>query len=116
MNITIVKRLRKVKDTLNISLTEISTTIGLSQSYLSDIFWGKANPNFEFFLQMGKKYRVSSDWIIHGNGKMFLEQSPLEPKEKFNAEKEIVKDVITSILSDEMLFNQALFKMKVKKK
>ncbi len=116
MNISIVKRLRKLKDVLNISLTEISSEIGLSQSYLSEIFWGKASPNFDFFYQMGKKYRVSSDWILHGDGNMFLDKAPVDPEEKFNAEKEILKDLLTEFLSDDGLLNQALFKMKVKKR
>jgi transcriptional regulator with XRE-family HTH domain len=116
MNTSIIKRLRKVKEVLNLSLTDLSSEIGLSQSYLSELFWGKASPNFDFFYQMGKKYRVSCDWILHGEGNMFLDKAPVDPQEKFNAEREILKDVLTEILSDDVLLNQALFKMKVKKR
>ncbi len=116
MNISILKRLRKVKDMLNISIKDLSSNIGLSQSYLSEIFWGKATPNLDFFLQMIKKYRVSSDWILNGEGEMFLEGSTIEPEEKFNAEKEVIKDMILELFSDETLFNQVLFRVRVKKK
>jgi transcriptional regulator with XRE-family HTH domain len=115
MDIRIVKRLRKAKDQLGKSLSDISAEVGLSKSYLSGIFWGKATPNMEFFIQFARKYRVNANWLLIGDGDMFLDGAGgAAAKEEYNAEREIVKDILVELLTDDELFKQALLKHKVK--
>lgn len=111
-----LKRLKKVKEKLNKSLTEISSDTGLSVGTLSNIFWGKSSPNYEFLRIFVKKYRVNLNWLLNGEGDMFLDGASVpDPKEKFVAEREVIKDIITDLLTDEMKFNQALLKLRLKK-
>jgi len=116
MDIRIIKRLRKVKEALDKPLNDISDEMGLSPSYLSGIFWGKATPNFEFFNQLGRLYHISSDWVLFGKGHMVMEGAVIsDDVKKLNIEREIVKGVVTSLLADDILFNEALLRNKFKK-
>jgi transcriptional regulator with XRE-family HTH domain len=116
MDISMLKRLKKIKEKLNKSLTDISSDTDLSIGTLSNVFWGKNFPNYEFLRIFVKKYRVNLNWLINGEGDMFLDGSTVpEPKEKFNTEREIIKDVITDLLTDEIKFNQAILKLRLKK-
>lgn len=116
MEISFVKRLRKIKDLLNKSLTDISNDSGLSVSFLSNIFWGKSNPNYEFFLYFAKHYHVNINWLLLGVGEMFLEDSEVpDSKEKFNTEREILKEVVVDLLTDDVLLNEALLRIRFKK-
>lgn len=116
MEISFVKRLRKLKDLLNKTLTDISNESGLSISFLSNIFWGKANPNYEFFLYFSNHYRVNINWLLLGEGEIFLNGSEApNSKEKFNTEREILKEVIVDLLTDDVLLNEALLRIRFKK-
>ncbi len=116
MEISFVKRLRKVKDLLNKSLTDISNDSGLSVSFLSNIFWGKSNPNYEFFLYFSKHYHVNINWLLLGEGEIFLDGVEVpDAKEKFNTERELIKEVVVDLLTDDVLLNEALLRLRVKK-
>jgi len=116
MDIRTIKRLQKFREHINKTLNDLSSEMGLSASYLSSIFWGKANPNLDFFYQLGKLYNVSIDWILFGIGDMFLKDGEI-PQElkKLNIERELVRDIVNSLLSDDVLFNEALLRKKLKK-
>jgi transcriptional regulator with XRE-family HTH domain len=116
MDIGFVTRMKILKATLNKTLTEISDEIGLSISYLSEIFSGKKPPNFEFFQMMVEKYHVSIDWIFTGNGDIFLDPKLMPDfDEKLNAEKELVTELITGIFKDKALFNEVIFRLRYPK-
>jgi len=116
MDIDFLLRLKRLKSALNKSFTEISGDIGLSTSYISEIFLGKKKPNFDFFKQIIEKYRVNIDWVFNGNGDMFIDSS-LNPssKEKFSAEMDLLKELLDLILNDKALFNELLFRLKYQK-
>jgi len=110
-------RLKKLKKVLNKSYTEMSKEINLSVSYLSEIFLGKKKPNFDFLKMLIDKYYVNIDWLFNGNGDMFIDKN-LNPTEfdKFTAEMDIIKEILSLILNDKALFNEILFRLKYQKK
>lgn len=66
------KRLRTIRQSLNLKQKEMCESLKISISYLSDIELAKRKPSPEFFLMISKKYNVSLDYLFRGIGEMFL--------------------------------------------
>jgi len=116
MDYGFLARLNMIKSSLKKSSKDISTEIGLSKSYISEIFSGKKDPNFEFMIGLSSKYKISLDWLVTGKGDMFFDENMTSSKdERFDDELRTIKEMITGIMSDKALFNEIIFRLKHKR-
>ena len=65
------RRLRTVREVLNLKQKKLAEVLGLSAGYVSDIEKGKTNPGFNFLLRLYREYHVSLDWLLFDEGEMF---------------------------------------------
>jgi transcriptional regulator with XRE-family HTH domain len=67
------KRLNEVLRTLGITMKEMSEALGFPVSFISELCSGKkATPSTAFLFNIAKVYRVSLDFLLMGEGEMFL--------------------------------------------
>lgn len=62
--------------------------IGISQSFLTDILYGRAKPSIESLSGIAKYYGISADWILMGEG-----EKERKTEDADRVEKVIRKDV-----------------------
>jgi len=75
------ERLTKVWRALGIDKKEMAEKAGLSSSYLTELCKGnKTNPGIEKVYKIAKRYRVSLDYLLLGEGEMFLPGKDIEEK------------------------------------
>ncbi len=72
LNVEIGKRLRGIRKQLKITQQEIASGIGISKSFYSNVENGLQQPSFDFLFKLCNKYKTSLDYIVFGNGSMFL--------------------------------------------
>jgi transcriptional regulator with XRE-family HTH domain len=68
------KHVRKVRDALNLKQKEFSQGLGISVQHLSDIERGKKKTCLDFFFKMVKVYNVNLNYLLLGDGEMFLQE------------------------------------------
>jgi transcriptional regulator with XRE-family HTH domain len=66
-------RLRELISALNISQTEFSVQVGVTQSYLSRVLSGKKSISWKMTIGISKSFpEVNQNWLTSGQGEMFL--------------------------------------------
>jgi len=85
------ERIKALRKHLNLSQKELAASLGMANSYLSEIEHGNAYPAFEFFHKISRMYNMDLNYLFHGTGEMFL------PREK-KPEKQVewLDDIRTS--------------------
>ncbi|ULG93603.1 helix-turn-helix transcriptional regulator [Leptospira interrogans] len=68
-------RIRALLKELGITQKEFAETVGISQGFVSEIINGKNVPSHETLTKMVLKYRVNMNWLLSGEGSMFLPSS-----------------------------------------
>lgn len=69
------QRITRVRKHKGMSQKEFSTTIGVSQSYLSEVESGKSKPSLELLSGIVNRFNdINADWLLTGRGAM---QNPL---------------------------------------
>lgn len=93
MEETVLQRIRKVIDYLNISDRKFAESIGLPQTTVSSMFKRGNDPNVNIIQAIVNAHTfISSDWLLTGKGEMFV------PKEKsFNTAAERFKMIRQSL-------------------
>ncbi|UCH92404.1 MAG: helix-turn-helix transcriptional regulator [Candidatus Aminicenantes bacterium] len=67
------KRLVELRKVLGIQQNEMADQVGMQSSYLCDLENGnKSNPGITQLYRISKKYGVSLDYLVLGEGEMFL--------------------------------------------
>ena len=69
------KHVREVRDALNLKQKEFSQGLGISVQHLSDIERGKKKTCLDFFFKMVKVYNVNLNYLLMGEGEMFLQET-----------------------------------------
>ncbi|MCB5254375.1 MAG: XRE family transcriptional regulator [Candidatus Cloacimonadaceae bacterium] len=67
------KRLRDLRNELNIRQSDIAQDIGINPSAISQMESGKINPSLESLLLLWKKHKVDLHWLLTGEGEMFCD-------------------------------------------
>ncbi|OFY98845.1 MAG: hypothetical protein A3K10_16585 [Bacteroidetes bacterium RIFCSPLOWO2_12_FULL_31_6] len=67
----IAKRLKEVRTVLKMNQTEFSSSIGIEQTYLSQLENGKIGVGNKILLTLIEKHNISIDWLLTGTGSMF---------------------------------------------
>jgi len=75
-------RLKRLRTTLNITLVDMSRLTGISLGYICVFERGKNLPNSKYLLYLIDNFKVNLNFIITGNGNMFLEGDDLRNQEK----------------------------------
>ena len=70
------ERIRKVRETLNISQREFAKRIFISQTLLGDIELGNRNVNDRTVQLISTEFKVSKEWLLSGRGDMFTSPPP----------------------------------------
>jgi transcriptional regulator with XRE-family HTH domain len=65
-------RVRIVREKLELSQEKFAIGLGVSRSYVMTIESGRAEPSFSFVTALRNTYQVNINWIITGEGGMFL--------------------------------------------
>jgi len=69
------KRIKEIRLSLNLIQEDFASSIGISNTYLSEIESGKKNPKVAFFYNLFQKYRISLDYLFFGCGPMKLNKN-----------------------------------------
>jgi transcriptional regulator with XRE-family HTH domain len=69
-----VVMIRKIK---NLSRQKFADSLKISVSYLRTVESGKSEPSYRFIKALTEAHRVNTNWIITGEGKMFLGEEHL---------------------------------------
>ena len=69
------KHVREVRDALNLKQEEFSQGLGICFQHLSDIERGKKGTGLDFFFKMLTVYNVNLNYLLLGEGEMFLYES-----------------------------------------
>jgi transcriptional regulator with XRE-family HTH domain len=64
-------RIRKVRETLNVSQRDFAKHIYISQTLLGDIELGNRNVNDRTIQLIATEFNVNKDWLLTGKGEMF---------------------------------------------
>ena len=70
------ERIRKVRETLNVSQREFAKRIFISQTLLGDIELGNRNINDRTVQLISTEFKVSKEWLLNGRGDMFTSPPP----------------------------------------
>ena len=74
LDIDINKRIRELRDVLNISQESFGNSIGLSKSGISNIENGTRNVTEKHILLINTAFNVNEKWLRTGEGEMFIEK------------------------------------------
>ncbi|WP_061222156.1 helix-turn-helix domain-containing protein [Leptospira weilii] len=67
-------RIRVLLKALGVTQKEFADNVGISQGFVSEIINGKNVPSHETLARIAFKYRVNLNWLINGEGEMFIPQ------------------------------------------
>lgn len=72
-------RLQLAMKALKLRQQDIATAVGLTQSYVSHLIHEKYEVNLTIALALQAKFQINPDWLLTGEGEMFLPgKSPLD--------------------------------------
>ncbi len=66
------RRVKHIRSQLKLTQKNFARGLGISDARLSDIESGKGSPTFPFFFNISAIYRVSADYLLAGEGDLFL--------------------------------------------
>ncbi len=64
-------RIKKLRDSLNLTLAAFGAKIGITMAAVSNIEKGRSNPSNQVVLAICREFRVSEEWLRTGQGEMF---------------------------------------------
>ena len=107
-------RLRELRKSLKLSQLEFSASLNVTQSAISQIEKNIISPSFDILTKISNTYFINLNWLITGEGSMFLsdqknenlnKSSSLESKEVSELQKKI-SDLEKEIKAIEFLNNK----------
>lgn len=66
--------IEKLLNSLGLNQREFAEKLGLSQSNISEWKKGRSSPTFKILKDMNKLFGISVDWLLTGEGEMFLDK------------------------------------------
>lgn len=87
------QKLQIVRKKLNLSQSEISTQIGISNRVYSSYERGERKPSLEFLRTISLTYNINLNWLIADNGEMYNTSgvTQIEDKQLFEEVKKSAK-------------------------
>lgn len=110
---TMYERIAEISKESGLNKTEFGQKIGISQSMVSLICLGKANPSDRTISDICRVFRVNEDWLRNGTGEKYRKKARAEELGEIFADLEVddtVKARFIRTLADfpEEYFAQAL--------
>jgi transcriptional regulator with XRE-family HTH domain len=65
-------RIIKVRKALGMNKKEFALSLGKNSTYLTFVESGQRRPGITFFIHLGRRYKVSMDYMFRGKGDMFV--------------------------------------------
>ncbi len=97
-------RIKEIRQTLKLNQKDFANTIGISNSFLSEVEAGRTKVGQDFLLNIVNIFSVNPLYILSGIGKMFMEHEKEEGNEtKKNFDIEEIYTGPDSILVNKML-------------
>ena len=78
------RRLKFFRNTRNITISELSAKTGLSKGMISETETGKNKPSPNLMLALLNIYNLNLNWLLTGEGEMFITDIEELPQEKKN--------------------------------
>lgn len=75
---TIGERIQKLRKTLGLTLEQFGARVGVKKSAISRIENGTNNATEQMKASICREFNVNKDWLLYGNGDMFLSMSKKE--------------------------------------
>jgi transcriptional regulator with XRE-family HTH domain len=72
LNKQIGQRFAIFRKTIGLSQKSIAEKAGLNRVNINRMEMGKFNPSFNTIIHILQTYKISIDWLLTGNGQMFL--------------------------------------------
>lgn len=82
-------RIKTAREQLKLSQREMAKQMGISSSYFSEIESGKKKPGAEFLIKMACLFNISSDYLLHGKGNMYMPQGAIDIEDGFDFDREL---------------------------
>lgn len=82
------KRLKKLRNTLNLTQQEFADKIGISRNNIASYETNNSNMGASVISLICREFNVNESWLRNGSGEMFLSQSRTDEIEK------IIKDLL----------------------
>jgi hypothetical protein len=90
-------RIAVLRKELDLSMEKFGNIIGVTKSSINNIEKGVNNPSERTIKLICKEFNVNQDWLVNGNGSMFVE---------LTREEEIAKYFGTLLKDDDMEFQK----------
>lgn len=71
INNEIGRRIRHIREALNLKQKEFAAALEISAPALSELETGKNKPGFDFLVRIVKRFEVNLYYVIFGEGEMF---------------------------------------------
>lgn len=72
------KRLKKIRNALNMTQAEFGEKIGLSQNTIANYECGRRALTEQTIRSICREFNVNKSWLLEGTGSMFVETDELE--------------------------------------
>lgn len=98
-------RIKKVRNTLDLTQAQIAEKTGLSTGFLSQIEKGLKRPSSIYLFFLLVEHRVNINWVLTGNGETFLPENLVEKSRDFNfgEDREILEKLFRRLEGDSIL-------------
>lgn len=90
------KRLREIRNILDVSQKDFASRLGISPSFLSELEIGKTKPGYNFLVKLAEAFDISPSWVLLGHGQMFLsgEKKEIGIEFDFGDQAEKIRDLL----------------------
>lgn len=84
-------RILEIIQALGISGAEFAKEIKISTGNLSDWTKGRVAPTTAALIRILQRYRVNINWLLSGEGEMFLSDAPIPIKHQVKSNEDLIK-------------------------
>lgn len=92
----VLQRVKMIYEIKSTSETQFAKQIGASQKTINQQFKGERSISLDTILQVLSAFEdISSEWLLRGNGNMYVQEKQCEEPKQYNAIVEIENGVIT---------------------
>ena len=75
-------RIRQLRKQINLTQQAFADKAGVQRAYLADVERGVREPSFNMLRAIFETYKVSSDWLLTGEGSMYRQAETPKPDQK----------------------------------
>jgi transcriptional regulator with XRE-family HTH domain len=93
---TVGGRVRLLRKSLGLTSVELSKRTGINRTYISDVESNRREPSRNFLDSLNATFNASYDWLLTGQGEMFLAKED----ETASREGNPLKDASVKLLDD----------------